>query len=724
MGGVVLHQADVVTFPLWESLAILFLVLHIAPSLFDAIRKSPVDLKGFGRTLEAVAGGETDIEEDILTAAPFVRDCKTKPSSPGKEKDLDAKNRRKQLAARMVNLRDSLMGGQAAGFRHEARDHVMNDPDFEVDHKDDDLPMAAIRRRTERQMRSWIQRGPSVSVNDIVDNAEKFIAAHEVLAGFGDPSLVYSFSVHFNLWGGSLLKLGSEEQRNEWLSKVDKFDGGRGAFALTEVRHGVSSGLFVDTWAKYDAKSQSFTLHTPSEDAMKNWISFAACGVNDRVAGQDDHLDWSRHAIVFAELIDGDDNKQGIHAFLVPLSDSKGNITKGVEVIDMGHKPCINGNDNARLRFTNTVIPRESLLSRFSQVSVDGNFTSSIEKPKERFMKAADQLMSGRTCIMAASIVLAKKALTSAVAYTCSKRQNRGPDQPTMPLYMLHHVRRALVAHCAKLYTVSMAVNEVKREYAASAQRWGAERPTELTLAINAFKSYCTLYSTELSATSRNLTGAQGLLSCNALHSLVGVAQSLVVVEGDALILAQTVAKSLLRLETSSGKKSSAAKYITLQAKAAYFRALHALDTPADMATVMHRRYIIAVADLAKDMRSCPSRGQQLEWWQQRNLSSVLRVAKVWTEWQIMERSCDAIVNIMNDSTRELFLHMRDLYAAHTLANDSVFASAGRAARLVARCEDACSTAARSVSTCQALILSRSFDVECERSPMIRGECL
>ena len=77
-------------------------------------------------------------------------------------------------------------------------------------------------------------RAGFISVLDFRHNPLRIFAAHEVAAMCGDGSLGTKMTVQFNLFGGSVLKLGTERHHGAFLQRMDMVED-VGCFALTEL---------------------------------------------------------------------------------------------------------------------------------------------------------------------------------------------------------------------------------------------------------------------------------------------------------------------------------------------------------------------------------------------------------------------------------------------------------------------------------------------------------
>ena len=175
-------------------------------------------------------------------------------------------------------------------------------------------------------------------------------------------------AVNFQLYHKSIVFLGTEIHENFQKRCEESID--IGCFGLTELGHG-SNVKGIDTTAHYDKETKEFIIHTPNDGAMKFWIGGAA--------------KTSNTSVIFAQLYIGE-KCYGPHAFLVPLRDRQTHLPlPGVILGDCGKKIGLDEVDNGFIIFNQFRIPRENLLNRFSNVTEDGQFTSTIESADQRF---------------------------------------------------------------------------------------------------------------------------------------------------------------------------------------------------------------------------------------------------------------------------------------------------------------------------------------------------
>ena len=137
------------------------------------------------------------------------------------------------------------------------------------------------------------------------------MTAFETLA-MGDLSLLVKCGVQFGLFGGAILHLGTEAHHERYLRDVASLEL-PGCFAMTETGHG-SNVQALETTATYDSAREELVIHTPHDDARKDYIGNAARD--------------GRMAVVFAQLIAGG-SERGVHAVLVPIRDEDGSAAAG-----------------------------------------------------------------------------------------------------------------------------------------------------------------------------------------------------------------------------------------------------------------------------------------------------------------------------------------------------------------------------------------------------------
>ncbi len=199
------------------------------------------------------------------------------------------------------------------------------------------------------------------------------LAAEEL--GRADSAIRGIVSVSSGLFGTSVLRHGTEEQKQRWLPDIAA---GRilGCFGLTEPGHGSDAGN-LRTRARRDGDDWVI-------DGSKVFITNGT---------------WADVALVFART--SDDGPRGVSAFLVPTD------TPGFEATEIKGKLGLRGQATAALSFDGVRVPADALLGEGGQ----------------GFKIAMQTLDKGRVTIAASCVGIVQGCLEETVAYTGQREQ-------------------------------------------------------------------------------------------------------------------------------------------------------------------------------------------------------------------------------------------------------------------------------------------------------------
>jgi acyl-CoA oxidase len=380
------------------------------------------------------------------------------------------------------------------------------------------------------------------------DDMIGYFAVMETLS-YHDLSLVVKFGVQFGLFGMSIYFLGTEKHHKKYLADIGKLTL-PGCFAMTETGHG-SNVKGILTTATYNHADKTFTIHTPTEIARKEYIGNAA------LHGQ--------MATVFAKLIvDGKDF--GVSAFVVRIREENGKTSEGVTIKDCGRKMGLNGVDNGVIYFDNVVIPKENMLDRFATVDDGGKFASPITSDNRRFFTMLGTLVGGRIGIPRSGLSATKTALTIAIQYG-DKRQQFGPEGGSeVPILNYQTHQRRLMPLLANAYAFHFALQYLTDRFMARTE----EDMQEIEALAAGLKALATWNASATIQECRECCGGKGYLSENRMDDLKNDTEIYTTFEGDNTVLLQLVAKSKLtefKQEFSNINVFGMLNYVANQAK-------------------------------------------------------------------------------------------------------------------------------------------------------------
>ncbi|XP_066452702.1 peroxisomal acyl-coenzyme A oxidase 2-like isoform X2 [Eleutherodactylus coqui] len=334
-----------------------------------------------------------------------------------------------------------------------------------------------------------------------------------------------------NVFRKTLNALGSDEQIAKWMPLAMDYKI-LGTYAQTELGHGTYlRGL--ETTATFDPTTQEFIIDTPQITATKWWPG--------------DLGKTSTHAMVLAQLCSNGQN-YGMHPFIVQIRSLKDHSSlPGISVGDIGPKMAFENVDNGYLIMRNIRIPKENMLSRYSQVLPDGSYVKSGSDKINYFSMTAVRVSILRDEVLEALM----KACTISVRYSAVRRQSElkpGDREPKILDYQTQqHKLLPLVASC---YAIDFTIKYVNTFYNNAFSEIRMENFNSLP-ELHALTAGIKALATEICSNGvevcRKACGGHGYSLYSGLPSLYTKVTASCTYEGENTVLHLQVARFLVK---------------------------------------------------------------------------------------------------------------------------------------------------------------------------------
>ncbi|KAG6917134.1 hypothetical protein DXG01_003724 [Tephrocybe rancida] len=328
-----------------------------------------------------------------------------------------------------------------------------------------------------------------------------------------------------------------------------------GCYLQTELGHGTNVGQ-LETTATYDPVTREFEIHSPTLTSSKWWIG--ALGKT------------STHGVVQAKLILPGGKDVGPHLFFVQLR------SMGPKAL-AGYSPT----DNGFARFDHIRIPKENMLSKFAQVTDEGEYVH----PPHAKLSYGGMLYIRANMVTSAGWLMAKAATVS-LRYSTVRRQGskdaEGLEQQVIN-YPSVYIRLLPILSHAYVFiqlgrTLLTSFNTMSSRLASGDTSLLAELHAT-TSGLKVLVSALGVHDLEV---ARRAMGGHGYSAFAGLGRLYADYLPSVTYEGDNFVLDQQVVRAALKAHNALfASPSPTTPAPSLSPSSAYLRLLSSHTRPA-----------------------------------------------------------------------------------------------------------------------------------------------
>ncbi|KZT21336.1 acyl-CoA oxidase [Neolentinus lepideus HHB14362 ss-1] len=318
-----------------------------------------------------------------------------------------------------------------------------------------------------------------------------------------------------------------------------------GCYLQTELGHG-SNVAGLETTATYIPETKEFEIHSPTLTSSKWWI-----GSLGKTA---------THGVLQARLVLPGGKDLGPHLFFVQLrSLDDHRPMRGITIGDIGPKAMAGyaGTDNGYARFDHVRIPREDMLSKFSSVTLAGEY---VRPPHAKI--GYGSMMYIRAQLISKCGWLTAKAATVSIRYTTVRRQGNpdteGLEQQVISYSSVHYRLLPILARAYVFVFLGRDLEKIFNETSARLASGDTSTLSDTHVLTSALKALSTRHTVRDLEDARRAMGGHGYSAYAGLGRLYADQLPLVTVEGDNYILDKQVVRPAVRAFKQLGRDSHA----------------------------------------------------------------------------------------------------------------------------------------------------------------------